>query len=193
MTEDTDKEDEKFTAMENRLRRAIANNNEYHSDAPDVEDFDLWLESFEEKVTTGVPGELSANAKDDLKDMENIDLYNMLRERMYRVPEGVTIPKGTPLMRSLGDIGTEVKLYGFDEDVTVGGGFEYRTFTPLMPAIPGGTPGVWAGTFDCSMRRILVDTANWSFINDRRWRDGDGDTYRDNELVDPIPIFKEER
>lgn len=192
MTEDTDKEDEKFTAMENRLRLAIANNNEYHSDAPDVEDFELWLEEFEEKVTTGALGELSANVRDYLKDMENIDLYNMLRAKMYRVPEGVTIPKGTPLMRNLGDT-CLTAMDGFDEDVTVGGGFEYRTFIPLMPAIPGGTPGVWAGTFDCSMRRILVDTANWSSINDRHWRDGDGDTYRDDDLVDPIPIFKEER
>jgi hypothetical protein len=39
---------------------------------------------------------------------------------------------------------------------------------------------------------VLVLACNRPIPADRRiWRDGDGDTYRDAELIDPVPIPKE--
>jgi hypothetical protein len=73
----------------------------------------------------------------------------------------------------------------------------FRTLAPLTPVIPKGTPAVWASTKDCDVRRVLVvddvrrvmvvDDVR-SDIDDRVWRDGDGDIYVDSQLRDPVPV-----
>lgn len=68
-----------------------------------------------------------------------------------------------------------------------------RTLAPLPPVIPDDCIAVWASTKDCDGRRVLVLSEEPIGNMLRHWRDGDGDEYRDEQLIDPAPIPKEER
>ncbi len=116
----------------------------------------------------------------------------------FPVQENQVIPAHTPLFsRDIGDGGATLYLpdgLSTPRIQTSSSGCEYRTLDPLPPLIPEGTPALWASTEDCDVRRVLALACNRSIPADRRiWRDGDGDTYRDAELIDPVPIHKEER
>lgn len=50
---------------------------------------------------------------------------------------------------------------------------------------------MWASTEDCDVRRVLVLSEEPIGDMLRYWRDGDGDEYRDEQLIDPVPIPKE--
>jgi hypothetical protein len=137
-------------------------------------EFDRWLAAHDQGV------------RDAMTAKEHLEAA---WDAAYPVPANGRIPKGTKCLTRY--VGQDVVTAEAGCDLR--GGPDIRTLEPLPPLIPDGTPAVWASTKDCDGRRVLVLSEEPIGDMLRYWRDGDGDEYRDEQLIDPAPIPKEER
>lgn len=152
--------------------------------------FDEWLESHDSEVRID-----AIIARDTRTPAE---LLQAAWEAAYPVPEerdASSIPADARVIWRMG-IGHDYDVYvGIAGDMSadlpqmIAHG-TVRTLDPLPPLIPKGTPAVWASTSDgILVRRILVNTDHIT----RQWIDMFDTKYTDEQLINPVPIPKEER
>lgn len=140
-------------------------------------EFDRWLDAHDQCIRDAVkPPELTAK--------EHLEAAF---EAANPVPANGRIPKGTKYLTRCGGQDVVTAEAGID----LRGGPDIRTLTPLPPLIPEGTPAVWASTSDDREIRPLVLSTEFPAMSTRYWRDGDGSSYTDSQLIDPVPIHKE--
>jgi hypothetical protein len=166
----------------NKLRRALDGNADAFFSI-DSSDFDEWLESHDAEVRNE-----AIIARDTRTSAE---LIEAAWDAAYEVPEGRTIPAGTPTVMKYKDGTIMWNMKGSTYEIEFIETDRIRTLEPLPPVIPDGTPAVWASTKDCEGRRVLVLSEEPIGDMLRHWRDGDGDEYRDEQLINPVPIPKE--
>lgn len=164
----------------NKLRRALDGNADaifsiYSSD------FDEWLKFHDAEVRMD-----AIIARDTRTPAE---LLQAAWDAAYPVPEGRTIPGGTPNVMKYKDSTIMWNVMGSTYEIEFIETDRIRTLEPLPPVIPDGTPAVWASTSDgILVRRILVNTDHIT----RQWIDMYDTKYTDEQLIDPVPIPEEE-
>lgn len=169
-------EEMKLTTNDIRKRFPLVFGWTTSGEVPTRTDFDEWLESHDAEVRNE-----AIIARDTRTPAE---LIQAAWKAAYPVPANGRIPKGTKCLTRY--VGQDVVTAEAGCDLR--GGPDIRTLDPLPPVIPDGTPAVWASTSDgIDTRRVLVLT---EYV-DRTWRDGEGDTYHDDDLIDPVPIPEE--
>ena len=150
--------------------------------------FNEWLESHDTEVRAET---LEDVMHDRVADLTPDELIQAAWDAAYPVPEGRTIPAGTPNVMKYKDGTIMWNVMGSTYEIEFIETDRIRTLDPLPPLIPDGTPAVWASTVDYGVRRVLTLSEEHPGDIPRYWRDGGGDTYRDADLIDPVPITKE--
>ena len=146
----------------------------------DEDAFDAWLASHDQAIRDDATEEFMHEHFPTPQQLIEAAL-----DHAYPVPVGRTIPANTPVLVD-NSYGFDYHSHGFTHDMTVRRDAicTFRTLAPLTPVIPEGTQAVWASTKDCDVRRPMVHAIQ----HPRSWRDGDGDVYHDDQLIDPVPI-----
>jgi len=164
----------------NKLRRALDGNADAFFSI-NSSDFDEWLESHDAEVRNEAP---AMTAREHME---------AAWEAAHEVPEGRKLPAGTPYVCKRGPVEGRIRISFWPNGDRFENAYsdDVRTLDPLPPLIPEGTPAVWASTEGCDVRRVLVLSEEPIGDMLRYWRDGDGDEYRDEQLIDPVPIPKE--
>ena len=145
----------------------------------DEDAFDAWLASHDQAIRDEVTKEVMHEQWPTPKK-----LIQAAWDRSYSVPGGRTIPARTPILIR-NSCGLDYWPDGLPDATTIRPDaiYELRILSPLPPVIPEGTQVVRASTKDCDVRRPLVATMS----PPGAWRDGDGDVYHGDDLIDPIP------